>query len=718
MYTIFSIFLGYIKKYKCKERIKNMIKLLKTTIITASLLMICMQSSMAENTNRNILLLKAVPKTNDINKIIIKFECPAINRLKQVDIRFSAKLIGMEHNTVLNDWEWLEISLNNHKWVVKPSILFAGYHQSDFKDFTLTIPSVNWLKQGENILELRSLGFLTESSATQEEKNNAGLLIRPITGLSTKTFVVVNSITNVTNAGYFAIDTTESKPVYSSTDGNTLCYYVLPTELIFPDKTVEHKIYPSSSNAVVRMVKGETEAIQLAVVSKQRLIQNVKVRCGALKCGDAKISSGNISIYAVGYIMLDDKAWPDPLFPQKNHTVTIAPGRKQAWWINVKVPESQKAGIYTGNITLFAADNIETNIPFTVEVVNKKLVYAPPYGMCIGLGVHGNMPVDLCAERHLYPNHSVQGVENVRFLWDNGNIKCDFSAFDKKVEMLRNKYGMKYICLGFCIGDGSRASHKWILTKRKAYDKQGKEHIINIDPTAGSREQKMFNSILSSYVTHLRKKGWLKDAYIYLWDEPNKKTLAEATVKYATYFKQAAPELSIMVVTAGNDFMKKNVDIFCAMMNHVHDTDWYIKNNRRLWIYSCGNFNHPALTYGNPGLDSRIMGWMATRFDAEHTLNWGVDISAHVKLRGPLTLERHPGHGDGCLFYYDPVSGTYIPSIRSENLRDGLDDAMLFSVYGTDQDKKQLKELIPTQYNYDSDSTKYFILRNSILDNH
>jgi hypothetical protein len=504
-------------------------------------------------------------------------------------------------------------------------------------------------------------------------------------------------------------------------------YYTYPTVAVFQDKPVaaSNKFSGSWTVPTVMAGKGESEPIQLVVETSSDL-SGVTWSCSDLtQAGGTILPASAIDIRVVGYAQINGQLWPDPLFPQPLNGVSVSTNTRRAWWITVNVPSAQAAGFYKGTLTLFVNTQKIQSISFSVKV--GKFAYPFPYamGVSVGCGISADV-LPLAKTRHFYSHHCLRGVKLPNFTINRSSneVTVDFTAFDQEVQALRSTYGMKYICLGFILGDASGDYYRSTSLHPNMTNELGQINRISIDPQDGAGATARFNSIFQQYAAHLSAQGWLNDAFIYLWDEPNTDVLLQEAARYAQYFHAAAPTLPVMVTCGPKDTLA-SVDVFCTMVNHLSDLipQWLQNNDKRGWIYTCGNLQHPSLTIGKPTLDSRLFPWVAYRYRAENIVHWALDVNYAQQqlLADGLSFTNIPSSGDGCLFYPALSAGTNpLPSIRSENMRDGLEDVYLLLLAGNQGLETMCRDFvqshIPDQFNYDANPSSYMDFRANLFE--
>ena len=500
------------------------------------------------------------------------------------------------------------------------------------------------------------------------------------------------------------------------------CYYMLPTVHVFPDKPVEYALNADCEKPIILAAKGEVEPIQLVVEPTGESLEHVRVEVGNLSDGTNALPGSAVEVRVVGYAYYKyyDKTWPDPLFEQPRDGVPLAKGKRQAWWLTVAVPENQPAGIYRGLVKVSSDSTILRTVPFVIEVSNFPLVKEQCLSMNIGLGVFGEPYEELAFKRHFNDFYHASGVFWPEYRIDStGNVTVDFEKYDRRISDLRDKWGLRPVIVGFILGDARGGGYIEGTFNPEMIDDKGQKVKVCIDPRKGPAEKARFEAVLKQFQEHLREKGWLEDAAVYLWDEPATAESQKKLKEISPYFKAAAPELDLLLTATPNPKVwPTEIDVYCCLVNHLNDElqKWCQENGKRFWIYSCGARQSVSLTVDKPALHARAFGWLAYRFRAESTLYWAIHVGYNkVELLSDGLTFSTDGR-DGVLFYPNPnAADRPLPCIRSENIRDGLEDAgilMLAEKKAGPQISEQVHKLMPN-LKHDPNPVKYMQLRKS-----
>ena len=574
-------------------------------------------------------------------------------------------------------WEYLQYELNGYKWVISPSQLL--------KEQMVEIPALEYVREGKNVLTIASLGRSNMSAALGYTEGKTGEDVTLV-------------FSEIPDSGIVGVISRQSRSVDASH-----IFFARPTELVFRNKPVR---YPLSfeKGARLTLVGGEAESIQLVVSAPPEGLENVSVAVAG-----NELPEGMVTVRKVGFAEINSELWPDPLFPNPKGGVTIKAGEKEAWWITVLPDRTVKPGTYAAKLEVRSGARLLASSEIKVNVLAASLPETLPGAFEIGCPISPKVQ-KVAFPYYFFPN----GIQNHDLVTlhraPDGGITPDFQAFDTLVERLRRENRMKRISLGFILGDGQGEVYSQATFNRPVLNPDGTKETVSFDPRQSPEAKERLRLLLEAYKTHLTEKGWLQDAFLYLWDEPNSEETRKAAAQYGKIFKELCPEIPLMVVTGPHpDLM--SYDIFCPMVNHISDKmyDGARQMGKESWIYSCGNLQHPSLTIGKPGLDSRILGLLAQRYGAENMLHWAVDagLGNLTRKENELVFQNIPAEGDGLLFY-PPAEPDGLPlsSIRAENLRDAVEDFAIYDMAtkrsGSDSNsarlKDELKLLLPSQY--------------------
>ena len=218
----------------------------------------------------------------------------------------------------------------------------------------------------------------------------------------------------------------------------------------------------------------------------------------------------------------------------------------------------------------------------------------------------------------------------------------------------------------------------------------------------------LFDAYVKGVEAHLREKGWLDDAYVYWFDEPDPAQY-EHVRKGFLRLRGAAPGLAGMLTEQVEDALVGGPSIWCCLTPRFDATRVAERQRagEHAWWYVC---TAPKAPYAGLFLDHaapemRVLLWQTWKRQVEGLLVWQTDYwtsptaypdpgAPQDPYADPMSWTtgygvpvgtRHPwGNGDGRFLYpapgarpdasQPPVLAGPVDSIRIEQLRDGIED--------------------------------------------
>lgn len=215
-----------------------------------------------------------------------------------------------------------------------------------------------------------------------------------------------------------------------------------------------------------------------------------------------------------------------------------------------------------------------------------------------------------------------------------------------------------------------------------------------------------FRTYMQGLQEHLREKGWLDEAYVYWFDEPDPKDYAFVMNGFRK-LKENAPDINRMLTEQVEPELIGGPNIWCPLTPAY---DYEVAEERRaagdmFWWYVCTGPKAPYATLfiDHPGTELRVWLWQTWENEVEGILIWQTNywtssaaypdslqnpyedpmgwVSGYSTPKG---TRRPWGNGDGRFIYPPeavadgnpsaPVLEGPVDSIRWEMLRDGVED--------------------------------------------
>ncbi len=469
----------------------------------------------------------------------------------------------------------------------------------------------------------------------------------------------------------------------------------------------------------ITAARGEFEPFQL--VARAPSAQSLNVSISDFIQGTAVIT--DITLHRVDYVNITTAGdhfdrfgwWPDPLFPLDNGAAVSFPANEnQPLWFTVHVPWDAAPGIYQATVTVGSA-----TVPVELEVWD----FALP------------RQLHLDSEWGFGWSHIVedvyQGYGDWECYWDIVEaFKQDFinhrlipksvgwpagipyTWFDCATDTLEvgtpddpwyfTYQGNKYVLgQGFNDGYGFPAFLAFGPASNWPPDSRPSSFCSisrGEDPPASSTYNARWQAYLSAldaYITDPRH-DFSAQAYAHIVNEPQTFSDYDVVAYLARMYKQHAPHLRLLLSEQVEDYIYNNptygpakIDIWMPTISSyepVKSHDRQKNHDEEVWWYYLYGDDPPLpnpILMSHPGIEARITPWLAWAERVDGLLHY----DATDWDPNPWTTPNVTGkdNGDGFFFYPPRQDGSnldvcgqnghrLVPSIRWENLRDGMED--------------------------------------------
>jgi hypothetical protein len=467
---------------------------------------------------------------------------------------------------------------------------------------------------------------------------------------------------------------------------------------------------PPASAIDLAAARGECEAAQIAV-RPARALTALSASSAPLQ-GPSRVAP---ALYRVDVLDLplpsgpDGEAgpWPDPLVPERDayfaerrraFPVAVAPGRLQAIWVEVCVPEAARPGAYRGEVRLTEAGRPLGAVPIALRVWPFALpatsTSTATFGLPTRLGTRAlGGPDDRELARALAAAALRHRVSPHGLSYDPPWGRCtasacqlDFAGYDAELSPV----------LDGTLVPGVRGTFADVRVA--ARDWEGTEGDLA--------------ALFRAWRAHFEARGWADALWLYTLDEPRPSQLAElarraraAHVGGVRVFATTtpAPALEGLVdafAPVVNFFEGKSPEAFVA----VRPVALAREGARPFWYASCMSHGcdepaeggagrralerefggWPGYEIDRPGAAARVMGWLAFRQRVAGELYY--DMLQAWTGDPWKDVRRFAGNGDGTLLYPgipERLGGSRpfpVESIRLKLVRDGREDLELLQL--------------------------------------
>ena len=503
----------------------------------------------------------------------------------------------------------------------------------------------------------------------------------------------------------------------------------------------------------VRLARNEKEAVQFLVAPTGGDLEDVRVSVsggadgrlpGKSQGRDVAFAASNIAVKVVGYC--DMKAAPDYSYFRSDPSnglrrvrapmtfgwypepildflggVDIRKGDVQGFWIDVRCPKDQPAGVYGGQLTVSwrgagCAGGSRT-FPFAVRVNDFTLPPTPPVPMNISFRPSTRGPrqrADNLADDYYANERAIAADrENTahmarRRTWEWADFLADH-----------------YITIDYLYpAEGPRWNE---LVRLKADGRL--DHFNLMYWTDRSNNDAWFAAARKRY-EKAKELGLLDHAVFYGMDELPKAHFADGSNMVAR-LKREFPGVTLNTTckdkSYGCDSPLGEMDVFIPVTAGYHAENAVRAKaaGRKVGWYVCagGDVQMPNFFFGRQLLESRlVMGAMAVKYRPDWFLYYEIAIwdSTRPITKGPFTdwsPEAWRGwSGDGCLVACG-AGGRPLSTLRLENFRDGLDDCHYARILEARGGKAEVPaSLIASLTAYSDDADAYQRWRDAMAD--
>ena len=402
--------------------------------------------------------------------------------------------------------------------------------------------------------------------------------------------------------------------------------------------------------------------------------------------GPEVIAKTQVKWWPVGYTVIASArrqdtrmgATPDPIL--RATPIQARKGENSPLLVSIEIPRGIKAGEYSGSISIISRGSEVNRIPLTLRVYGFSLSENPTFRTIVTYSTstfrkwdsRPALEIEKDIGRILYA-HGIRGSGEVAVAdakIEDDRVVCDFTRFDARIQWLIEKLGFSAFFLGPRFGGG--ASQGW--------DRHAK--WLGMSPL--SRDfNRHFPEYMRQVGVHLREKGWLDLAYLYLWDEPEQDYF-DKVVALQKLALQGDTGLRIFETTSPNyEAFWGVVKAWSVPFARPYFSEVNAERRRQagdeLWVY-----NIPA-TLEAASQIHRLWFWQAAKYGATGGQLWQTTFYNGIDPWEEITPKPYPTGRDGKgLFHYEAGMGIMIypdkdgglphPSLRLKLVQKGIDD--------------------------------------------
>ena len=396
------------------------------------------------------------------------------------------------------------------------------------------------------------------------------------------------------------------------------------------------------SAAVFSAARNDHEAVQVVVHPTETLKNLTATLAGLSGPGGATIAPAQVHVLREYYHFVQHPTdatgvrgwWPDAL-PPLTRPIDVAAGTNQPLWVLVDVPGDAEPGDYAGTLTL-KADGWAAEVPLRLHVWNFTLPAAQPSrdglrvlaarGLPLPQHPHGGRPAQ--DPRPLFPELRCAPHQPVRpdaARPDPRDVPRRGRPAARRARLVR-RYDAAM--------EHALASYHFTNFQLDLQGMGGGTFASRVEPSIGRyREgspqyEALFSSYLRQLSDHLRAKGWIQNAYVYWFDEPEPKDYAFVRAGMAR-IKKFGPEIPRMLTEEPGPELAGSVDLWCPLTPNYNfaQAESFRAHGDRFWWYVCTGPKAPYCTLfiDHPATELRVWLWQTWQNKVEGTLVWATN---------------------------------------------------------------------------------------------
>ncbi len=445
-----------------------------------------------------------------------------------------------------------------------------------------------------------------------------------------------------------------------------------------------------------------------AVVWSPAGVENIKVVAGALKAsGGNIIPASAIRTNFVRYVMTDE------LNKDKKGTCGYRPDRTkfdssivadildvktehlikarntQPVWVNIRVPENTKPGIYRGKIDFVCDRFTVPSLEIELKVSDRVLLVPREWSFVLDLwqnpyavARYHNLPLwseaHFDAMRPMMKQLADAGQKNITATIMNepwgGQTEDHFGAMVMRIKRLDGSWTFDYAVFDrwveFMMSMGiDRQINCYSMIPWKLsfpYFDQAADAIRFVEAKPGSSQfREYWQPFLVDFARHLKEKGWFEIATIAMDERP-----MDQMQQVIRLVKESDPGYKIALAGSYHTELESDLYDYCIASKELFPDKVLAERKARGFVstyYTCCSEPYPnTFTFSSPA-ESAWLGWYAAAKGFEGYLRWAYNSW----VKEPLTDSRFRAFGAGDCYLIYPAGRS---SVRMERLVEGIQD--------------------------------------------
>ena len=401
-----------------------------------------------------------------------------------------------------------------------------------------------------------------------------------------------------------------------------------------------------------------------AVISSDSELKDVTLSVSDLRNGKSVISSENITLHFVGFVVSDlldttkygqcgsreDKSkWGEVLVADVldlAESMNIPAGRRQPVWMTVGVPSDAKPGKYSGRLTVSSAGAKSRSL--NVELVVSEHILPPASEWAFHLDLWQNpysvaryAGVPLWSDAHFEAMRPVMkmladaGQKSVTATimnrpW-NGQTEDAFGSMVTKIRRIDGTWLYDYTIFDrwvefmFSLGIDRQINCYSMIPWALSFDyyDQATSSNVTFQAAPGSPEyNEYWGSFIADFARHLKSKGWFEKTMIAMDERP-----LESMQAVLSLIRKVEPDFKISLAGSYHEPVIYDIVDFSETFSGKEEFPESVKAKRKelgltTTFYTCCAEAHPNLFVISDPDEATWLGWFAQADNYDGYLRW------------------------------------------------------------------------------------------------
>ncbi len=454
--------------------------------------------------------------------------------------------------------------------------------------------------------------------------------------------------------------------------------------------TGEGSLAPVAASYSVKLARNEREGLQIFVLApKDSAVQNLTIQAGQF-VNATGVELPALEVAPIGTVEVvsgkstNDKLgeYFDPICEFSNRVPEFAADRIQAFHCRFRATAATVPGQYSGQITLRSDNCGMAVIPVQVTVWNFTLPVAA--SIRTAASVYGSRAMG--KHRDAFMSYILREYRINPFSIYSDTAYGEPNLPDIKTYLAARQDGLNFLPIlylklprqalhsggGITPAQSKAEWDKLTPEQRRLYPANWKER---------------YHTILRQRLPELKAAGLLDIAYCYGFDEATQ-TEWPAILDLVSGLKKEFPELRI-VSTAGDasygadSILDKALDGWIPPITYysMQDAAAARKRGKEVWYYTTGmtidsdSLAQIRASLGSQAYAARVDGWLVWTVS-----RWGGNQPISSLPETGWNPESFPGSNGGGSYFCMGPEGRFLPTIRAEAIRDGIEDHAYFTL--------------------------------------